>query len=265
MPSLLAITRGVSAAFGRCELTHLPRVPIDVARARAQHDAYERALAGLGCHPQRLPAPADLPDAVFVEDTAIVLDELAVITRPGAPSRRPETHAVADALRAWRPVRQIVEPATIDGGDVLRIDRTLYVGRSTRTNEAGLEQLQALVAPAGYAVRGIAVTGCLHLKSAVTCVAPRTVLLNPEWVDPAAFAGCDGLEVHPDEPLGANALWVGPGLIYAAAFPRTRARLEQRGLDVRVVDVSEIAKAEGAVTCCSLIVGLPAPVPAARP
>jgi dimethylargininase len=253
MPSLVAVTRGVSEGFGRCELTHLPRVPIDVERARAQHEAYERALAALGCHVQRLPAPADMPDAVFIEDTAIVLDELAVIARPGAPSRWPETAAVAEAIAAWRPLRHIVAPATLDGGDVLLVERTLYVGRSSRTNEAGLEQLEAIVAPAGYAVRGIAVKGCLHLKSAVTRVAPRTVLLNPLWVDGAAFAGCECLSVHPDEPFGANALPVGPGVIYAAAFPRTRARLEQRGLDIRTVEVSELAKAEGAITCCSLV------------
>ncbi len=252
----VAITRAVSRAFERCELTHLERVPIDLERARAQHAAYEAGLEALGCEVMRLAEEPELPDSVFVEDTAIVLDEIAVLTRPGAESRRAETAAVKAALAAFRPFHELHAPSTLDGGDVLRVGRTLYVGLSTRSNEAGIAALRELVAPFGYAVAGVSVHGCLHLKTAVTAVAPNLLLLNPAWVDRLAFPGCQALEVHRDEPFAANALRIGDVLLFPQAFPRTRARLEAHGLPVRTVDVAELAKAEGAVTCCSLIVEL---------
>jgi dimethylargininase len=252
--ALLAITRGVSPALARCELTHLAREPIDGARAAAQHAAYERTLAGLGCAVVSLPAALDLPDSVFVEDTAVVVDELAVITRPGAASRRPETAAVARELARHRPLAEIAAPGTLDGGDVLRLGRRVLVGRSGRSNDAGIAQLAALLCPHGYTVEGIGVHGCLHLKSAVTQVAPDAVLLNPAWVDPAAFAGHRVLEIDPSEPYAANALLLGDAAIHSAAFPRTSARLERAGVRLVTVDVSELAKAEGAVTCCSILV-----------
>ena len=133
----IAITRPVSASLAHCELTHLAREPIDVPRARAQHAAYERLLGSLGASLVRVGPAPDLPDAVFIEDTAVVLDELAVVTRPGAASRRPETDAVASVLASYRPLRTMTAPATLDGGDVLRLGRTLYVGRSAaRANPA---------------------------------------------------------------------------------------------------------------------------------
>ena len=250
----IAITRRVSASIGQCELTHLDRQPIDVDRARAQHWQYERALRALGCRVERLPEEPDLPDAVFVEDAAVVLDELAILTRPGAASRRRETRTVADALEPYRRLAPIRAPGTLDGGDVLRVGRTLYVGLSGRSNRAAVEQLRALLAPLGYAVRGVEVDGCLHLKSAVTRVAADTLLVNRDWLDASAFGGLRLVDVDPAEPTAANALHIGESVIYAAAYPRTRARLEDRGISVYTVDVSELAKAEGAVTCCSLIV-----------
>ncbi|HOC16649.1 MAG TPA: hypothetical protein PKK95_00185 [Vicinamibacterales bacterium] len=253
---LLAVTRDLSPSFEQCQLTHLARQPIDLARARTQHEAYERCLASLGCRVERLPAGDDLPDSVFVEDCAIVLDEIAVLTRPGAASRRPEVPAVEAALRPYRPSVRIAAPATIDGGDVLRVGRTLYVGLSTRTTELAVEQLEGLVGPFGYQVVAAKVHGCLHLKSAATEVAPNLLLVNPAWVGDWARA-FDRIEVDPAEPFAANALRVGDALVYPCAFPRTRARLEARGLDVRPVDVSELAKAEGAVTCCSLVFEAP--------
>lgn len=249
----IAITREVSPAIGRCELTHLARQPIDVELARAQHSAYQACLASLGCQVQTLPAAADLPDSVFVEDVAVVLDELAILTRPGAESRRPEVGPIAQALRPYRPLHAIQAPGTVDGGDVLRVGRRLYVGLSSRSNTAAIEQMRALLAPYGYTVQGVPVAGCLHLKSAVTQVAERTLLINRAWVDPAAFGDLELIDVDPAEPYAANALWVGGALIYPAAFPATRHRLEARGLAVHTVDVSELAKAEGAVTCCSLV------------
>lgn len=248
----LAITRDLSAAFERCQLTHLPRQPIDLPRARAQHEAYERCLASLGCRVERLPAGPDLPDSVFVEDCAIVLDEVAVLARPGAASRRLEVPAVEEALRPHRPSSRIAAPATLDGGDVLRVGRTLFVGLSTRTTPLALEQLGALVRPFGYEVAAGEVRGCLHLKSAATEVAPGVLLVNPAWTGDWVRA-FECIEVDPAEPFAANALRIGDSLVYPAAFPRTRARLEAHGLDVHEIDLSELAKAEGAVTCCSLI------------
>jgi dimethylargininase len=251
----VAITRAVSTAIARCELTHLAREPIDVARARAQHDAYEDSLRRAGCRVVRLPEAPDLPDSVFVEDAAVVLDELAVITRPGAESRRAETAAVAEALGAYRALVALRAPATLDGGDVLLAGRTLYVGRTARTNAEGAAQLGDAVAPHGYRVVEVPVEGCLHLKSAATLAAARLLLVQSEWVAAAAFdPSLELLPVDPAEPYAANVLRIGDTLVMPSAFPRTRARLEARGLRVEAVDVSELAKAEAAVTCCSLVV-----------
>lgn len=250
---LVAVTRDVSPALAACELTHLPRVPIDVTRAAAQHRAYADLLARLGCRLIGLQAEPDLPDSVFVEDTAVVLDEVAVITRPGAPSRRAECLSIAIVLSDHRPLVKLEQPAALDGGDVLLAGRTLWVGLSGRTNWTALGQLREIVRRHGYEVRPAELSGCLHLKSAATLVAPDTVLVNPRWVDAGLFAGYDVVEVDPAEPHAANALRVGAGVVHPACFPRTRARLEARGLAVHPVDVAELQKAEGAVTCCSLV------------
>ena len=250
----IAITRDLSPAFERCELTHMERAAIDLGLARLQHQAYEDCLAELGCHVYRLPASPDLPDSVFVEDIAVVLDEAAVITRPGAASRRPEVPAVEEALAGYRGLLCIEPSATLDGGDVLLLGKQLFVGKSERTNEAGIEQLRSIVGPLGYAVTGVPVHGCLHLKSAVTRLDDRTLLINKDWVDPVHFADFDLIEVNPSEPYAANCLPIGDAIIFPAAFPKTRARLEARGDRIVSVDVSELAKAEGAVTCCSLII-----------
>ncbi|HVR38206.1 MAG TPA: arginine deiminase-related protein [Thermoanaerobaculia bacterium] len=243
---MIAITRDISARIVDCELTHLDREPIDLERARAQHREYRDALASLGCDVIELAADDAYPDCVFVEDTAIVLDDVAVITRPGAESRRGETRAIADALAPHRELAFIEAPATIDGGDVLRLGNQLFVGRSARTNDAALAQL------ARYCeVIPVAIDGCLHLKSAITQIAPDALLVNRAWVDVAPFAGWKLIDVDPAEPFAANALRINDALIYPAAFPRTRQRL---GGDVRLVDASELAKAEGGVTCCSLLV-----------
>lgn len=251
----IAITREVSASFERCELTHLERRPIDVAIARAQHAAYEECLRRAGCEVVRIRKAPDLPDAVFVEDAAVVLDELAVIARPGAPSRRAETADVAEALGRYRTRVTLAAPATLDGGDVLRAGRTLYVGRTARTNAEGAAGLRAAVAPYGYRVVEVPVEGCLHLKSAATLAAEHLLLVQSEWVPLSAFdPALEPVSVDPAEPHAANVLLVRGTVIAPAAFPRTRERLEARGVRVAAVDVSELSKAEGAVTCCSLLV-----------
>ncbi len=251
--TLHAITRAPSPNLAACELTHLERVAIDAAQAAAEHETYERVLEALGCTVERLPAEPNLPDSVFVEDTAVVLPELAVITRPGAASRRPETASIGKVLAGYRPLHAIEAPGTMDGGDVLRVDRDLYVGLTSRTNAGAVDQLRGILAPFGYAVHGIAVRGCLHLKSAASWLGGRAVLLNPDWVDEEIFAGLDLVRVHPDEPHAANVLRIGGTILCRADAPGTRERLEGAGFDVRPVDITELAKAEAGLTCSSLV------------
>jgi dimethylargininase len=251
MPSPLAITREVSPNIGSCELSYLGREPIDAERAAAQHRAYVECLTALGVRVVVLPAQPALPDSVFVEDTAIVVDELAVITFPGAESRRPEVLTVADALARYRRLEFMPGPDTLDGGDVLRVGRAFYVGRTPRTTEGGIAWLRRTLAPFGYTVEAVDVTGCLHLKSGCTFVGRHTILANREWVDVDRIPDVEVLDVA--EPWGANTLLVGETVLVSAAFPETRARLESRGFAVRAVDVSELHKAEGGLTCLSLL------------
>jgi dimethylargininase len=249
----IAITRAVSRSIDLCELSYLHRRPIDLALARRQHAACEKAMRAAGCEVRQLPEQPDWPDSVFVEDTAIVLDEVAVAMRPGAPSRRDEVGSVADVLAEFREVRRIESPATLDGGDVLRLGKLVCVGMSARSNSDGAAQLGRLLAPFGYRVEGVPLRGCLHLKSAVTQVAEDLLLVNPERVEPARFGGWRSIAVDPAEADAANALKIGERVILSASGPRTAARLRQAGIDVSTVAMSEMEKAEGAVTCCSLI------------
>jgi len=252
---LVALTRTVPPTIGNCELTHLTREPIDYTRAIAEHHAYERVLARLGCRVERLPDAPELPDSVFVEDTAVVLDSVAMIARSGAESRRLEASAVAEALKGYRDVIVMQPPGTLDGGDVLRIGAILYVGRSTRTNDDGIRQLTAVAARDRITVAAIPVTRCLHLKSAVTAVrqTPPVVLVNRDWNDTQPFDGCEIVEVDSGEPGAANALLIGETVVCAAEFPRTRARLDAAGIPTIAVPSGELAKAEGALTCCSIV------------
>ena len=250
---LVAITRGVSPSLSQCELTHLERQPIDFINASLQHQEYEDSLASLGCKVYSLPAEPDLPDSVFVEDTAVVLDELAIITLPGADSRKPEIPSIVEALKPYRKLFYIREPGSMDGGDVLRVGKRIFVGITPRTNLEGIDQMRKILAPYGYSVKGVKVYGCLHLKSAVTQVAANILLINPAWVERSEFGEMEFAEVDPSEPLGANALMVGGKVVYPSAYGNTRRRLEARGIILQMVNASELAKAEGGVTCCSLI------------
>lgn len=251
---VIAITREVSPRFDECEITHIERMPINLNIARAQHRAYVNTLRALGCEVIELPAEADLPDSVFVEDTAFILPEVAVITRPGADSRKPETDSIIRALSPHIKLVRVREPGTVDGGDVLVLGKNIYIGLSTRSNHEAIDQLNGLLCEYGYTVTGIALHDCLHLKSAVTRVDDRTLLINKNWVDTGHFADYDLIEIDPCEPYAANCLPVGDGIIFPTALPKTRAKLEAKGYHVVAVDVSELAKAEGAVTCCSLII-----------
>jgi dimethylargininase len=250
----IALTRSVPSSIVDCELTHVEREPIDLKRAAEEHSLYEKTLISLGCEIRRLPSLPDMPDSVFVEDTAVVLPELAIIARPGAESRRLEVPSVADALQLHRPLAFIESPATLDGGDVMRVGSTIYVGESSRTNTEGIRQLRALTSAYGYVVRPIRVSGCLHLKSAVTQVAEDVVLVNSSWVDTSSFESLHRIDVHPEEPFAANALLIGETIIYPERCDETRRRLENNRIDVRSIEMSELHKAEGGVTCCSILI-----------
>lgn len=250
---LTAVVRVPSRRLTDCELSFLAREPIDVAQARVQHRAYQVALRAAGAKVVELPALDDLPDATFVEDTAVVVDECAVLAPMGAVSRRAESDAMAAALAPYRRIEWLLSPATLDGGDVLRLGRAIYVGQTPRTNAAAVAQLGALLRPLGYDVRPIPITRCLHLKSACARLDDTTVLVNPDWIDPSVFGDVAVVPVARDEPWGANAVRVGETVVFPASAPGSRAVVERHGFLSAAVDVSELQKAEAGVTCLSLV------------
>jgi len=248
-----AITRAVSPTLNQCELTHRERESIDIAKAQEEHHEYEQRLRDLGLDVISLPAEPDYPDAMFVEDAAIVLDEIAILTRMGAESRRGETESLGRVLGRYRPLRRMGEPATLDGGDVLCAGRTLYVGLSERTNMTGVRQLAHDVEPYGYSVKPVAVTGCLHLKSGASYLGENTLLIHKPWVDVSAFDGMRLVDVPAGEEFGANVLLIGNTALVAKGFARTAEIIAQLGRDVVTMDITELMKAESGLTCSSLI------------
>lgn len=250
---MIAFVRELSARLEHCELSFIARAPIDGARARQQHRGYLAALAELGCALRWLPPLSEHADGVFVEDTAVLVPELAVLSRPGAPSRRGEVDSVAASLAGVRPLTRVLPPGTLEGGDVLRIGRTLYVGESARSDAQGTAQLAAALERFGYAVRPVATRGCLHLKSAATFIPPDTLLANPDWVDPGVFDVRRVLRVDAAEAFAANTLTLAGVTLVSADYPRTRERLHAAGIATRALEVSELHKAEAALTCMSLI------------
>jgi dimethylargininase len=251
---MIAITHPPSPALARCQLTHLDRVPIDLPLAASQHAAYRAALVACGATVVTLDVNRDSPDGCFVEDTAIVLDEVAVLTPMGTRARATEPAGIEPELRRYREVIRIRPPAALEGGDVLRLGKTLYVGTSGRTDAAGAAALHDAVSPFGYTVEVVPVTGCLHLKTAVTALPDDSLLVNPAWLPAGAFPDMSRIEVDPAEPWGANVVRIGNHVLAASAFPRTIDRIRSRGFTVHPVDLSEFAKAEGGVTCLSLLV-----------
>jgi len=248
-----AITRAVSPAIVNCELTFVTRQRIDLAKAEAQHRAYQQLLGKCGARVISLPAEPALPDSMFVEDPAIVLPELAVIFPLGTESRRAEAASIAQALSKFRKLAYLTLPGTAEGGDILQVGRRIFAGLSRRTNSEGIRQLVAILAPHGYQVISVEVTGCLHLKSAVTCIGRNTLLANRAWFDTKPFAGFEWIDVDPQEPHAANALPIHDTVIFPASFPRTAARLERAGFHVSRLDISELQKAESGLTCSSLL------------
>lgn len=248
----IALTRPTGPELAQCELTHIDRVPIDIGRAHAEHAAYFEALRSLGVTVIELPRMPDHPDAVFVEDVACVLPEVAVVLRPGVPSRLGEMASMAAALEPFRPCVTMAQPATLDGGDVIVLGRRVVIGRTSRSNEAGVEWLRATVEPLGYRVDVVPVEGVLHLKSAATVVDPDTVLVNPASVE-LGFLDVRLLPVPEGEPHGANVVAVGGKVLADAGAPRTLELLGRHGATVVPLEVAEFAKAEGALSCKGVI------------
>jgi dimethylargininase len=247
-----ALTRLPSPALPHCELTHIARQPIDLARAGAQHAAYCAALAAAGAHVAVLPALADFPDSCFVEDTAIILPELVIRTRPGAVSRQGEVAEIAPHLPADRPHFTVAAPGTLDGGDVLVITKDIFIGLTARSNAVAVRQVADAAARFGYSTTGVPLAGALHLKTAASALAGDLVLVNTGWLDPAIF-GRRHIASAPGEPFAANSLTVGATLFHAAGAA-TAARIAAAGFAVTRLDIGEFAKAEAGLTCLSLVV-----------
>ena len=248
-----AIVRQPGPEMAEGERSFLEREPIDFQLALAQHEAYCQALRDLGCEPLVLPALAGFPDAPFVEDMAVVLPEVAVLTRTGAESRRLEQASVQAALADFRDFVRIEEPSTLDGGDVFLAGETLFVGQSRRTNHAGLKQLAHLVLPYGVRVKAVGVTDALHLRTGCSWLGGDHLLINRAWIDAERLAEYPLIEVHPDEAFAGTALVIGETVLMTAAAPLTIERVRAAGYEVRALDISEFEKAEAGLTCLSIV------------
>ena len=276
--------RTASDDMAKCELTCISRDPIDIKRLHLQHEAYEAVFRAqverwgpANVDIAVLPAVPGHADCMFVEDVAIVTDDFAILTRPGVASRQGEVHHMKSTLQKLRQqVFEVTEPGTIDGGDTLAIGKFLLIGKSTRTNDEGFAQAQAFVQPFGYTCFRINVApyGCMHLKCAITLLTDDTVLIRPDAADLIACCKSCGLNLvysDPSEPDGANVLSFQVGrrrtVCVAAAYPKTIEVVRQwagvrsaagfESIDVQVLEVDEVAKAEGALTCCSLLTYAP--------
>jgi dimethylargininase len=251
---MIAVTHEVSPAFEQGERTFIGRAPTCLQTARLQHAAYQRMLADCGIALRTLSVNNSYPDGCFCEDTAVVLDEVAISLPLGAASRAGEATGIAAELRAYRPVVRIEPPAALEGGDVLRIGRRLFVGRSHRSNDAGIDALRAIAEPLGYRVCPVTVCGCLHLKTAACALDEETILANPAWLDVTTFQDFDIVAVPQAEPFAANVLLLQGIICQHAGFVRTLDLIASRGHEVRSVDVSEFQKAEGGLTCLSILI-----------
>lgn len=249
---LLALTHRPSPALQDCELTFLDSQPIDINNATLQHMAYCDMLRECGAQVATLDDNLSLPDSVFVEDPIIVFDEIAVLTSMGVASRRKESAVLEQFFGRYRVVERISLPARIEGGDVLKIGKRIFVGESARTNSEGIRALADIIEPLGYALTPVQVTGCLHLKTGCTALDEKTILINPEWVDVSPFKEFSVIETLPAEPFGANVLPVGDTLCMNGAFQRTINLVKGLGYKVLSVDISEFVKAEAGLTCMSV-------------
>jgi dimethylargininase len=250
---LTAITRKVSSSLANCELSFIERKPINLEKAQAQHHAYEALLEKLGAKVISLPEEKELPDSMFVEDPAIVLDEVAIICPLGTETRRKEAPSLAATLEPFRKLAYVKLPGLLEGGDVLRAGKKIFVGLTQRSNAEGIRQLAVIAEHYGYELTAVPVPGCLHLKSAVTYLGRNTLLGNRAWFHWKRFEGFEWLDVDPAEPHAGNALAIGESIVFPASFPKTRARIEAKGFRVESLDISELQKAESGLTCSSLL------------
>jgi dimethylargininase len=250
---MLALTHVPSPNMDHGQRTHVARVSIDYDLAVQQHEAYCRMLRACGAEVRTLDVNRALPDSTFIEDTAIVLDEVIVLASMGTDARRGELPGIEAELRKYREVYCTEPPQAIEGGDVLRVGRDLLVGISSRTSAEGVQALIAVVARYGYRVVPVPVRRCLHLKTACTALPDGSLLLNPRWLDVQALPEYEKIPVPPDEPWAANTLTVGTTVCLAAEHVQTAEQIRQRGFQVRTAHLSEFAKAEGGVTCLSLL------------
>ena len=250
---LTAITRKVSSSLANCELSFIERKPIELEKARAQHHAYEALLEKIGAKIISLPEERDLPDSMFVEDPAIVLDEVAIICPLGTETRRKEAPSLAAALEPFRKLAYVKLPGMLEGGDVLRVGKKIFVGQTERSNPEGIRQLAVIAEHHGYDLTAVPVTGCLHLKSAVTYLGRNTLLGNRACFQWKRFEGFDWVDVDPAEQHAGNALAIGDSIVFPVSYPQTRARIEAKGFRVESLDISELQKAESGLTCSSLL------------
>ena len=250
---LVAITHVPSPNIQRGERTHVDDAEIDYELALRQHASYRDALRTCGAQVVVLDVNRTMPDCVFVEDTAIVLDELAIMMSPGAESRRGEPAGIEPALRQFREVKRIARPATIDGGDVVVAGKTIYIGESSRTNGAGIRAMHELLTGFGYTVVCVPVRGCLHLKSACSALPDGQFLVNRDWIDVSPLPANLLVDVPEEEEWAGDVLVIGQQIIVSEAFPATTNILSALGFDCLPVSLSEFAKAEGGVTCLSLV------------
>ena len=250
---MLALTHTPSAQIDDGQRTHVSRVPIDQRRAARQHEEYCRMLRRCGAEVHTLTVNRELPDSVFIEDTAIVLDKVAVIASMGTEARRPELPGIAKELNKYRTLERIEPPAHIEGGDVLRVGRKLLVGVSARTNTAGVNALEAIVRRHGYTVMPLSLTDCLHLKTACTALPDGHLLVNPAWINVHSLRDFPVIPIPEGEPWAANILSIGSRVCLAAAHVQTAALMRKHGFAVESIDLSEFAKAEGGITCMSIL------------
>ena len=254
---MIALTHVISPNIDQCELTFLERSPINQKRALEQHEHYCELLRDCGLEVIELSMNRSFPDSTFIEDTAVVFDELAIMASMGIESRRGEVPGVESVLGYYRDIQHIRLPATLEGGDVLRLEKKVFVGISPRTNISGSETIKEILEPLGYQVIPLAVNRCLHLKSACVDVDDETLLVNPRWLDLQPLRDFRIIPVPEDEPAAVNSLRIDSTICVHSGHRKTIDLLGNLKFSVKVVDISELLKAEAGMTCSSIIFSYP--------
>lgn len=249
---LEVLTHVPSSNLNNCELTYLDSERIDIKKALIEHNSYCNMIKECGANVNIIEDNIDLADSVFVEDPIIVFDEVAIVTSMGVESRRKESQVLKDYFSKIREIKEIKLPSKIEGGDVLVIDKKVFVGLSPRTNESAIEELKNILKPYGYIVQSVKVDGCLHLKTGCTALDDKTILLNPNWVDVEVFSDYKIINIPSDEPFGANIMKINEYICMNEAFPKSIELVKALGYKVKTTDISEFVKAEAGLTCMSV-------------